>query len=158
MIPDILLIWLFMLRELTITDLPQVLAIEQATQKAPWSEDVFTRCLEMGYKGWVLAESDQITGFLLMSFVLGECHILNLCVHPDYQRKGLGRELLQHALLQAKQKGAGIAYLEVRRSNKRAIALYNQAGFVQISERKNYYPDPKVREDALVFAKDLGVD
>lgn len=147
-----------MLRELTITDLPKVLVIEEATQKAPWSGEVFTRCLEMGYKGWVLEESEQITGFVLLSFVLGECHILNLCVHPDHQRKGLGRALLQHALVQAKQKGAGIAYLEVRRSNARAIALYSQEGFVQISERKNYYPDPKVREDALVFAKDLGVE
>ena len=147
-----------MLRELIETDLPQVLVIEQATQNAPWTQETFERCFNMGYRGWVIVQENKLLGFVIVSFVMGECHILNLCVHPECQRQGLGRELLSHALHTSKQMGAGMAYLEVRLSNKPAIGLCHWAGFVQIGHRKGYYPHPTGREDALVFAKDLTVE
>jgi ribosomal-protein-alanine N-acetyltransferase len=45
------------------------------------------------------------------------------------------------------------AYLEVRRSNTAALALYTGFGFVQTGIRKGYYPDNK--EDALLFSLNL---
>lgn len=53
------------------------------------------------------------------------------------------------------EKKIGIVFLEVRRSNKPAILLYQKLDFIQIGERKNYYSCESGREDALVFAKDL---
>lgn len=146
------------MRKATESDIPRLFEIEVATQIAPWSEEVFQRCFQMHYDCWVIEEENNIIGFIMMSSTpTKESHILNLCVDPAWQRKGYGKTLLNYALLQAKSTGIGIAYLEVRRSNYHAIMLYHKAGFVQISERKNYYPTPKGREDALVFAKDLGV-
>ena len=145
---------------ISITDeqvLPQLVIIEALGQLAPWPFDVFKRCLLAGYAflGWV--NEDQVIGFIIYSFSVGECHILNLCVHPDYQGLGVGKNLLVHALTVAHETGAEIAFLEVRCSNHRAIALYQAMGFNQIGERKGYYPRGEGREDALVFAKDLSV-
>jgi ribosomal-protein-alanine N-acetyltransferase len=105
-----------------------------------------------------LEQDDKIIGFALISLVTGECHILNICIHPDYQHQGFGHYLLRHVLNTAKNLGSIMAYLEVRRSNTKAINLYEKIGFAQIGDRKNYYPAAKGREDALVFAKDLRID
>lgn len=147
-----------MLRSLSKLDLPQVLNIEILTQIAPWSAETFERCLEAGFRGWVIEQNERILGFIIVSFQSGESHILNLCVHPDYQCKGHGQQLIEEALFRAKAQKMSTAFLEVRRSNYKAIALYEKMGFVQIGERKQYYPALNGREDALMFAKDLGVD
>jgi ribosomal-protein-alanine N-acetyltransferase len=146
-----------MLRVLYETDISTLLHIEELTQAVPWTEETFSHCMKAGYVGWVIELEGRVVGFIIVSMHTGESHILNLGVHPEYQRRGFGRELLEQALSVAKAKEVGIAYLEVRRSNAKAIALYEKAGFVQVGERKSYYPGPLGREDALIFAKDLAV-
>ena len=142
------------------TDLLELLAIEEEAQLAPWSEAAFQRCWEADYPGWCIEHEGKIVGFILLSLASGECHILNLCVSPAFQRQGFGKRLLVFALVWAKEQGAGVVYLEVRRSNIQAIALYRKMNFKQIGERKNYYlvsPVSNDREDALVFARDLSI-
>jgi ribosomal-protein-alanine N-acetyltransferase len=146
------------IRQLEKTDFPRLIDIEQLTQTAPWTELAFKRCWEAGYPGWVKEKDDTIVGFILLSLAIGECHILNLCVHPDYQRQGLGLEMLEFGMQWAKGQRAGIVYLEVRRSNKAAIALYGRMNFKLIGERKDYYMSLKGHEDALVFARDVGIE
>ncbi len=145
------------LRILKPADLPSALAIEEATQVTPWTLDTFEQCLQAGYVGWVIEQENNLIGFIVISFIAGECHILNLCVDPAYQHQGFGWQLLTHALAEVEKEGGGTAYLEVRSSNKNAIALYKKMGFKQVGERKGYYPIPNGREDALMFAKHLGV-
>jgi ribosomal-protein-alanine N-acetyltransferase len=91
-----------------------------------------------------------------MSVAVGEAHILNLCVAPAWQGEGLGRRLLERLLGVARQHHADTAYLEVRMSNDKAIALYESVGFREIGRRRGYYPHQVGREDALVYAKTLG--
>ena len=148
------------MRQAKIADVPRLVAIELLSQVVPWSQDIFERCLIAGYDCWVEETAGSVIGFVLMSSIIatGESHILNLCVDPDYQCKGMGQKLLGYAVSEANRKGMGIIYLEVRKTNHNAIRLYDKMDFVQIGERKNYYPTKKGREDALVFAKDLGVD
>ncbi len=146
------------MRKATHQDISQLIAIEEATQAAPWTEGIFRRSLAIGYDCWVIEEQQRVVGFIMMSSVPGDdAHILNVCVDPVYQRQGFGQKLLRQAISEAEQKKKNMVYLEVRRSNKSAIALYDKLGFVQISERKNYYPLKDKREDALVFALELGV-
>jgi ribosomal-protein-alanine N-acetyltransferase len=78
-----------------------------------------------------------------------------VCVAHAHQHQGWGRKLLTHAIQYAKQHGAGIVYLEVRRSNTKAISLYRKESFYLIGERKGYYPTVAGQEDALIFAKSL---
>lgn len=147
-----------MLRALFRSDLPNVLAIEKAVHILPWTEETFKMCFQSGYIGWVAELDKKIIGFVVISLSSSECHILNLCVSYDYQRQGWGCKLLQFALNYAKEKGIGIAYLEVRRSNSRAISLYRKMQFHLIGERKGYYPTISGNEDAFVFAKSLHED
>lgn len=144
-----------MIRPLTEQDLPQVIKIESACQPVPWSDDVFKNCMEAGSSGWVVEFEDQVVGFILTIVQFDEIHILNFCVHPDHQHRGLGRKLMTHMLDTIKNQGGKFVYLEVRRSNYRAIALYENAGFSKVGERKDYYITLDQCEDALVFAKDL---
>ncbi len=137
-------------------DLPQVMKVERAAYEFPWTEGIFRDCLRAGYCCHVLEDRGRmLVGHGIMALMAGECHLLNLCVHPRYQRRGLGRQLLQ-ALLEVARKGrAKVALLEVRRSNTGAYALYHELGFNEIGLRKNYYPGRTRREDALVLARDL---
>jgi ribosomal-protein-alanine N-acetyltransferase len=140
------------------TDLEKLVSIEEDTQVSPWSEAAFIRCLESNYPGWVIEIDGTLQGFVFISLASGECHVLNLCIHPKQQRQGLGCKILTCALMWAKEQGAGIVYLEVRRSNLSAISLYRKMNFKLIGERKSYYATPKGPEDALVFARDLGIE
>lgn len=146
-----------MLRILSENDFSELLIIEALSHIAPWDRGTFERCWQAGYQGWVIEYNNKIIGFIIITLYAGESHILNIAIHPDFRSQGFGQQLLEHALAIAKSKGANIAFLEVRKSNDSAISLYQKLGFVQIGERKAYYPDKSGREDALVFAKDLGV-
>ena len=85
------------------------------------------------------------------SVVFDEANLLNVAVHKTAQRKGLARKLLSECLAAYAGQGIKNCFLEVRRSNRPAINLYEQLGFTCIGERKNYYPVKGGREDALVL-------
>jgi [ribosomal protein S18]-alanine N-acetyltransferase len=144
-----------MLRTFFKSDLHQLLSIEESVHIAPWTVETFETCFKSGYTGWVVEKDNKIIGFVIISLQADECHVLNLCVANEYQHQGFGRKLIEHALSHAKRQGIGIAYLEVRRSNSRAIALYRKLKFHLIGERKSYYPSQMGYEDALIFAKSL---
>lgn len=52
-----------------------------------------------------------------------------LCVLPDYQRIGLGRLLLEYAVLQARFRGSPAVRLKVYPDNTCAVKLYRACGF-----------------------------
>lgn len=144
-----------MLRELHELDLPQLVAIEIATQESPWSEDVFKQCIILGSQGWVIEVEQKVVGFVLLFSKACEGHILNIGVDPDYQRQGYGEALMTKVMETAEDELLTVVYLEVRISNERAKNLYKKMGFEQVGVRKGYYATAGGREDALVLAKQL---
>ena len=144
-----------MIRKLREADLGRVMTIENATSLVPWTTHIFKDCLDAGYLGWVLEQDGTVVGFGLLSLRQDEAHLLNLSIDPGYQKRGLGKALLDHVIKAAKSAGAMMIYLEVRESNLPAIKLYEKANFIQIDLRPDYYPLSHTREDALVFALDL---
>jgi ribosomal-protein-alanine N-acetyltransferase len=143
------------LRNMQETDLTDVIAIETLAYPFPWTLNIFRDCLRVGYSSGVLTRDDEVVGYGLMSVGAGEAHILNLCVHPSYQRRGYGRCMLEFLLEMANQRGAEAIFLEVRPSNTAAHQLYLQAGFSQIGVRQNYYPAHQGREAALILTRSL---
>ncbi len=136
--------------------LPQVLEIELRAYAFPWTENIFRDCLKAGYSGWVLSDAqNHLRGYALMSMAVGEAHVLNLCVDPSYQQQGYGRLLLLHMMRIARAANLTIVLLEVRRSNKAALRLYESEGFKRIGLRKAYYPAADGREDAFVLGYDI---
>lgn len=134
-------------------DLALVLETETRAYDFPWSESIFKDCLHVGYCCWVIEHEEMIVGHGVMTVAAGESHILNICVHPEYQAMGLGRKLLTHLLDLALERDVNMTFLEVRPSNFSAIKLYLDLGFDEIGQRRNYYPAKMGREDALIFAK-----
>lgn len=145
----------FALRLMRDQDVEAVLVCERAAYEFPWSGEIFGDCLRVGYNCWVVEIGRLVVGHGIMSIGAGECHVLNLCVHPQWQGLGLGRRLLRRLLVLAKTKGADTAFLEVRASNRLARALYASEGFCEIGERRGYYPARNGREDAVVLARAL---
>ncbi|MHA7834066.1 MAG: ribosomal protein S18-alanine N-acetyltransferase [Algiphilus sp.] len=137
--------------------LDAVHAIERVSQPHPWSRGMFTDCLKAGYSGWVLEDAEQeILAFTLSSLAMDEAHLLNLAVAPHARGRGLGNRLLTHVLSQARHAEARCMLLEVRASNRSAIQLYSESGFVVLARRPRYYPvRAGAREDALVMSFDF---
>lgn len=143
------------LRPMREEDLSAVLAVERAAYEFPWTPSIFRECLRVGYHCCVCEGPNGIIGHGVMSVAVGECHLLNICVHPHYQRRGYGRVLVEFLLDQARRKGARVALLEVRSSNVAGYRLYTKLGFDEVGLRKNYYPASRGREDAIILARDL---
>ncbi|NNE38911.1 MAG: ribosomal protein S18-alanine N-acetyltransferase [Gammaproteobacteria bacterium] len=147
---------LFSFRPMIESDIDDVLVIEDQVYNYPWSRKIFLDCLRVGYCSWVLQSGHEcIDAYGIMSVAVGECHILNLCVHPRSQRRGFGNSLLSHMLDAARKYNANIAFLEVRPSNQAARQLYLDAGFNDVGMRRDYYPAQGGREDAIIMARTL---
>lgn len=146
------------LRPMQEADLPRVIEIERAAYPFPWTLRLFHDCLRVDYNAKVL-ELELMIGYGIMSVAAGEAQILNLCIHPDWQACGYGRQILEHLLDIARQKEVISVFLEVRSSNETAIHLYHKTGFNQIGVRNGYYPNgDKGREDAHIMAMDLSTE
>lgn len=136
-------------------DLDHISAIEQRAYAFPWNLGIFQDCLRAGYICLSATWHGEIIGYGVMSVAVGECHILNICIAPEWQGLGLGRGLLRRMLRIARQQGADTAFLEVRPSNLAARRLYEASGFNEVGVRRGYYPAVRGREDAIILARAL---
>ncbi len=93
--------------------------------------------------------SPLLVGMGCLWAIVDEAHITILAVHPRYQSQGFGQFILLSMLASAQRRGLERASLEVRTSNKGAIALYQKFGFKTAGIRKRYYSD--TGEDALIL-------
>ncbi len=144
------------IRAMRLADVAAVVEIERRAYDFPWTRGVFRDCLRVGYSCWLMELGDTVAGYLIMSISAGEAHVLNLCVDPANQGRGLGAQLLEHGLCSAVRLGAETAFLEVRPSNIPAIRLYERLGFGEVGTRPRYYPGHGGnREDARIFARVL---
>lgn len=146
------------LRTMVNADLEQVLEVEKKAYPHPWTLGIFRDCLRIGYNAWVVTLDGAIIGYGIVMLSPGEAHILNICIDPDYQQKGLGRYLLRHLVNKSNQTDVDMVLLEVRRSNTAAQQLYKSEGFHELGMRKAYYPADNGREDAIILAKYLSQD
>jgi len=140
---------------MTRADLPDVVTNEISAYFQPWTLGVFSDCLDGDYDCWVLEQEGQLVGHGILNVIGAECHLLNVCVRPEYQRAGLGRRMVEHLLSEATKQEAERVYLEVRPSNAVAYNLYLSMGFYEVGVRKGYYPAKWGREDALVLTRNL---
>jgi ribosomal-protein-alanine N-acetyltransferase len=143
------------IRTMNYADLKSVITVENKAYPHPWTLGIFRDCLRIGYNAWVMTLDKEIIGYGIVMLSPGEAHILNICIEPDFQKKGLGRYLLRHILKKSQQTDVDMVLLEVRRSNTTAQQLYQSEGFHELGVRKAYYPADNGREDAIILAKYL---
>lgn len=78
--------------------------------------------------------------------------LMSLLVATDFQQLGLGKALLQHSMIVAKQEGFEIMELSVAPTNTKAVGLYQKAGFSVLDEVADYLGKG---EDRLIMSKQL---
>jgi len=141
------------IRPATPTDLPAMMALEKhAVTAAHWSTQQYQalfRASKPSRIALTIQEEAQLRGFVIASVVGEEWEIENLAIAGRARRRGLGTRLLGEFLDLARAKGAQTVFLEVRKSNRAARALYEKWSFTEIGRRSNYYKDPV--EDAIVY-------
>ncbi|MCT4701890.1 ribosomal protein S18-alanine N-acetyltransferase [Enterobacteriaceae bacterium H20N1] len=138
------------------SDLAAAYAIEQRSHAFPWSEKTFASNQGDRYFNLRLDVDGEMAAFAVTQVVLDEATLFNIAVDPAYQRKGLGRQLLEHLISELEARDVFTLWLEVRASNTAAIALYESLGFNEATIRRNYYPTKEGREDAIIMALPLG--
>lgn len=132
-----------------------LMAIETACHEFPWSANTMQSCLAGRYFNGAIFEHEQLVGFYIGEVAGPDHTLMDICVAPAYQRKGLAKALLTDFIAASEQADAENLFLEVRASNKGAIALYEWAGFSEVGIRKNYYPSASGNEDAILMAMAL---
>jgi [ribosomal protein S18]-alanine N-acetyltransferase len=143
------------MRDMTLSDVAAVCAIEQQVQSQPWTAGNFSDALRCGYRCVLDEMAGEIVSYAVLMPVLDEAELLTIAVAPNQQRKGLGGAMLRAVLDWARRQNLRKIFLEVRVSNLSAIALYRATGFVEIGRRRGYYQHADGHEDALLMACEL---
>ncbi len=136
------------IRRLVFADLPSVIGIERRAFPTPWSLAMFV--LELSKpEGICLAarSNDQLVGYIICSRFDQVWHIMNVSVDPELQRRGIATSMIDEVLGRVGPEGQ--ITLEVRPTNRGAIALYEKFGFLAAGRRARYYQDNG--EDALIM-------
>lgn len=144
------------LRPMEERDVSLVAAIERAAYPFPWNANIFRDCIRVGYSCWLAEVEGAVTGYAILSVAADEAHLLNLCVAPEWQGRGIGRMLLTRVVQLARYHRVRGMFLEVRPSNKAARRLYDKAGFIEVGRRPRYYPGTVEREDAIIMSLAFG--
>lgn len=158
------------LEDMRAAHLDALLVIEQQAYSHPWTRGNFIDSIQVGYRcqclvAPTLAEPsagaampdacpapDTLIGYFVAMMGVDEVHLLNITVAPAYQRQGWAALMLEALTGWARAQSAQWLWLEVRVSNTRAQAVYEQHGFRRVGVRKNYYPAAQGNEDAIVMS------
>jgi ribosomal-protein-alanine N-acetyltransferase len=138
------------LRDMTVDDVPRVVAIERASYTMPWSEATFRGLLRRRDAEMISAEAAGIViGYAAFWCVVDQGELGNVAVTAEWRGLGIGARLVEEVIRRAARRGVREVFLEVRPSNAVARKLYEQLGFRPVGRRRNYYQAPV--EDAIVL-------
>lgn len=141
--------------EVTESDLVDILLIENECHFSPWTKINFLDAIEAKNLFKVFKKGNVIIGYFVALVAYGECQLLNIAIKIDFQRKGFGQIILNDLMNYCKKNNVTNIFLEVRRSNKSAICLYEKNGFNELGVRNNYYKKKEGREDGILMGLSL---
>jgi len=141
----------FIIRKMTVDDIPAVVALDQISFSLPWPEKSFRFELtdNPAARCWVAEVDGRIVGMIVAWLFVDEAHIATLATHPDLRRQGIAQKLLTHTLRYTYEEGALSSFLEVRESNLAAQEMYRKFGYENTGRRRRYYRDND--EDAILM-------
>jgi ribosomal-protein-alanine N-acetyltransferase len=143
------------IQKMDIQDLDEVFSIEAASSQAPWSKNSFAEEIQNPFAHCFVIrggnESGQhVIGFICFRNVIEESELLEIAVHPDYRKMGIGKKLMQFYIDFSRRKGIQTFYLEVNASNQSAIQLYQAFTYQFLGVKKKFYQG---KSDALLMRK-----
>ena len=107
---------------------------------------------------WLLLASvgKYPAAFSLTRSFAGEAELLLIATRPSFQRRDIGKSLIDHMLVECAAMQIKVIHLEVRADNP-ALSFYKNAGFEQVGVRLNYYHGALGRQtDAITLSKQIG--
>jgi len=143
------------------SDIIPVMEINLKTLPEHYSDYFYESLLAELPEAFLVAETEKkLVGYIMCKIEYGfsnfkklgfvkKGHVVSVAVLPEHRQKGIGRALVEEALIGVKIKKTDELYLEVRCSNNEAIRLYEKLGFVIKQRLKTYYRDG---EDAYLMA------
>lgn len=134
--------------------LEQIAELEKACFSTPWTYAMLEEELYNPHASFIVADDGEggVLGYAGLHVVLDEGYIDNVAVEQAARRHGVGSALLD-VFCRFGEANLAFLTLEVRASNRPAIALYEKHGFRQVGLRKDYYQNPK--EDAVIMTKEF---
>ena len=142
-----------MIRLMEEKDVPAVAAIEKECFSEPWTEQGFIDAIQSPDNIFIVFEEGAILGYVGLYGSFDEGEITNVAVTDSCRSHGIGYQLMQDIEIKSKEKNIEKIFLEVRKSNNKAISLYKKCGYTDCGVRKNFYRNPV--EDGLVMMKIL---
>lgn len=128
--------------------------LEKMCFRDPWSANSIASELHNPLSDWFVAvDNGMVYGYVGSQSVLDGADMMNIAVHPDYRKQGIGYALIERLIAALKEKNVISLCLEVRVSNESAIGLYSKMGFAVVGKRPGYYRNP--REDAYIMRKEF---
>lgn len=142
------------LRQFRLSDLPEILKIEQEIfPEDPWPEKNFRFCHKRYPDGFVVAfHGDKIVGFAAGWISPKWGGIGDLAIAVKYRRRGIEELLVNYILDWLKQKKCHLCRIEVKIDNPEAITLFQKLGFKKIKRLSKFYPSGK---DAFLMTKKI---
>lgn len=141
------------IKQASVEDLDQIYELEVLCFKDPYPKRLLLLLLSLYPELFLIVELDhKIAGYV--SGVVrrdGYGHIVSICVHPSYRKKGLGTLLMKAIENVFKESFSLCKYLlEVRVSNTSAISFYQKLGYNVVKTIPKYYLNG---EDAYLMIK-----
>ena len=141
------------IRKMRQDDIEQCINIEKSHNIKILSKEILENDLKKDSNYYLVATlNNTLIGYIGLSYVLDTADIISIVVKKDYTKNGIASLLLREIISFCYKKEIKNIFLEVRKSNTPAQALYNKFGFFKISERKKYYNNI---EDAYIYTKIL---
>ena len=139
------------IRKMKESDLPQVLAIQNALAFQEWNERQFLAEIHANYALCVVFEqNNRIDGYAVFHLMGPDSELLSIAASPEQQRTGIGSALLNEGLSRLDFASGDRMFLEVREGNEKARRFYEKHGFEAYAKRDKYYSDG---ENAVLYRK-----
>jgi ribosomal-protein-alanine N-acetyltransferase len=143
------------IRKMGKEDLNEVFDIESSSSLHPWSKNMFlseiknpfSYCFTIQMQG---VPQCRMVGFICFRNLEEESELLNICVHPQYRRMGIGKKLMQFYIDFSQEMEIKTFHLEVNVSNQTAIRLYQFFSYQSSGIRKKFYQN---KFDALLMTR-----
>ncbi|MBQ8322155.1 MAG: ribosomal protein S18-alanine N-acetyltransferase [Clostridia bacterium] len=138
------------IRRAVADDASAICEMEERYFSDSWDKkDVFSYICSEGGMCFVALENGRVIAYVIGRMIAPEGEIYRVAVDEKYRQRGIGYRLLSFMLKTERGRGLETVFLEVRRNNAAAIALYRAHGFKDAGIRKNYYQNPT--DDALIM-------
>jgi ribosomal-protein-alanine N-acetyltransferase len=147
------------IRRMQAADVGQVMAIADGLKEAPhWRRNVYLDALNPGTAPTriaLVAETPEagVVGFAVTVLIPPQAELETMAVKAEAQRQGIASRLFSEMIAELKKIRITEVMLEVRESNRAALALYHAVGFMETGRRRAYYADPQ--EDALLLRQSI---